>query len=136
VSDAEYAEYEATCKRIRAENALLLEEFAGWLKARGLAKSTVAGHCERIEFYVNDFLLYEDAVTAAEGFDRAGMFLGFWFIRKALWANRAHIRSNAASLKKFYAFMAETGRVSQEDLDGLKEKVKEEMPDWLATMDR
>ena len=64
------------------------------------------------------------------------MFLGYWFIRKAMWASEASIRGNAASLKKFYKFLHEQGMVSEEDLDFLKETIKEEMPEWLATLSR
>jgi site-specific recombinase XerD len=48
------------------------------------------------------------------------MFLGYWFICKAMWASRASIKSNAESLKKFYAFMVAKGRVTQEDLPDLR----------------
>jgi hypothetical protein len=64
------------------------------------------------------------------------MFLGYWFIRKAMWSSASSIKSNAASLKKFYTFLHERGLVSQDDLDSLKETVKEEMPEWLATLAR
>ena len=132
----DYAKYEKACKRIREENAKLLDEFADWLTAKGLSESTVGRHCGNIEFYINDFLLYEDAERAEAGVYMAGMFLGYWFIRKAMWATRASIKSNAASLKKFYAFMLEKGNIKQEELDDLKLQIKEEMPEWLATLAR
>ena len=53
-----------------------------------------------------------------------------------MWSNQAQIKSNAASLKKFYTFMNEQGLVSDEDLDAMKAEIKEEMPEWLATMER
>jgi len=52
------------------------------------------------------------------------MFLGYWFIKKAMWASQASIKSNAASLKKFYAFLLEKGLVEQEDLIELEETIK------------
>jgi len=33
-------------------------------------------------------------------------------------------------------FMYEHGKISKEDLSIVKEHIKEEMPEWLATMDR
>ena len=45
-------------------------------------------------------------------------------------------KRNAASLKKFYAFLADKNLVDKEDLDDLKETIKEEMPEWLATLKR
>jgi len=64
------------------------------------------------------------------------MFLGYWFIKKAMWANKTAIKENAASLKKFYQFMYEQCKISEEDFSALKESIKKEMPEWLATMDR
>ena len=116
----DYAKYEKDCERIRQENAKLLDEFADWLAAKGLARKTISRHCDNLDFYLDQFLLYEDAETAEDGIHMAGMFLGYWFIRKAMWASQASIKANAASLKKFYTFMQQQGKVSREDLDALK----------------
>ncbi len=53
-----------------------------------------------------------------------------------MWANKTAIKENAASLKKFYRFMYEQRQISEEDFSVLKESIKEEMPEWLATMDQ
>ncbi len=132
----DYAKYEEDCVRIRAENDELLAEFSSWLQQRNLKDSTIGKHVENIDFYVNEYLLYEDADEAKDGIYGVGMFLGYWFIKKAMWSSPAHIKSSAASLKKFYTFMTEKGLVDKEALDDLKERIKEEMPEWLATMDR
>lgn len=63
-------------------------------------------------------------------------FLGYWFIRKALWASEASLRSTTASLKKFYTFLNEQGLVSESDVTLLYETIKEDLPDWLATLRR
>ncbi|MBW2075791.1 MAG: recombinase, partial [Deltaproteobacteria bacterium] len=93
-------------------------------------------HTSNVDFYVNEFLLYEDAVEAKDGVGEIGMFLGYWFIKKAMWANKTTIKENAASLKKFYQYLYEDGKVSEEAFSALKETIKEDMPEWLATMDR
>lgn len=61
-----------------------------------------------------------------------GGFLGYWFPHKAMWASRAAIKSNAASFKKFYTFMNERGLVTDDDLQELKEEIKECLPDWMT----
>lgn len=132
----DYAKYQKECERIRKANAQLLEEFSAWLRAKGLSDKTVRTHCENMDFYLNHFLLYEDAEEAASGVSRVNMFLGYWFIKKAMWASKSSIRSNGASLKKFYSFMAETGRIDKDDLDDLKADIREGMPEWLATIAR
>jgi intergrase/recombinase len=133
---SDYERYEKNCKKIRAANERLLNEFEAWLKSSGLSEKTIRNHISNIDFYINEYLLYEDATQAKDGVNAVGMFLGYWFIRKAMWASPSSIRGNAASLKKFYAFMQEKGLIDREDLDGLKLTIKEDMPEWLATLER
>jgi site-specific recombinase XerD len=131
-----YQEYERACKRIKKDNAKLLDDFDQWLSGKGLAEKTVRRHRDNIEFYINTFLLNEDAIPAKEGATHISMFLGYWFIRKAMWASPSAIRENAASLKKFYTFMHEQGHIDADDLQDLKETIKEEMPEWVGTVER
>ncbi|MCI5207392.1 MAG: recombinase [Candidatus Electrothrix sp. ATG2] len=132
----DYEKYEQDCKKIRKANEDILDEFYAWLKASGLSKKTIKKHVGNIDFYVNEYLLYEDAIKAKDGAGDVGMFLGYWFIRKAMWASQSSIKSNATSLKKFYTFMHEKGLISKNDLTDLKQRIKEEMPEWLATLAR
>ena len=132
----EYEQYEMDCERIRESNKKLLEAFAVWLRQSGLSSKTVETHTANVDFYLNEFLLYEDAEEPEEGVRRIGMFLGYWFIKKAMWASASSIKSNAASLKKFYTFLQERGAVSEDELDWLKGVIKEEMPEWLARLAR
>ena len=131
-----YAEYEQACKTIREENAVLISEFSDWLEAKNLSTATIENHCDNIDFYVNEFLLYEDATPAADGPDEVGMFLGYWFIRKAMWASETSMKSNVASLKKFYQFMYERGRIELEALQDMKAQIKDGLPRWLETLRR
>ena len=132
----DYEQYEIECKRIRKSNEGLLDEFETWLRRSNLSDRTVSKHIDNIDFYINEFLLYEDPVEPQDGAYSVDMFLGYWFIRKAMWSSKASMKSNAASLKKFYTFLHERGLVSKDDLDSLKETIKEEMPEWLATLAR
>jgi len=132
----EYQNHEQVCKRIKKDNVKLLEQFNQWLSEKGLAEKTLRRHVENADFYINTFLLYEDAIPASEGVSRISMFLGYWFIRKATWAGPSAIRENAASLKKFYTFMQEQDEVSAEALQDLKETIKEEMSEWMGTVER
>lgn len=132
----DYEKYEANCKKIRKSNSKLLRDFEAWLKASKLKDKTIRNHVGNVDFYINEFLLYEDAVEAKDGALDIGMFLGYWFIRKAMWSSPAQIKSNAASLKKFYTYLFEKKMIDKEELDDLKAKIKEEMPEWIATMNR
>ena len=132
----DYEKYEKECKRIRKENEKLISDFEKWLSAKALSSKTIEKHASNVDFYVNDFLLYEDAIEAADGVSSIGMFLGYWFIRKAMWASKSAIKQNAASLKKFYEFMLERRKIAKESFEHLKETIKEDMPEWTATMER
>jgi len=129
-------DYEKDCKKIRKTNERLLNEFEVWLKLSGLSENTINKHFSNIDFYVNEYLLYEDVTEAKDGVGSVDMFLGYWFIRKAMWANQSSIKGNATSLKKFYTFMHEKGLIDKEDLIDLKQTIKEYMPEWLATLRR
>ncbi len=132
----DYEKYEADCKKIRKTNKRLLAEFETWLKSAGMADKTIRNHLSNVDFYINDYLLYEDAIGAKDGVSEISMFLGYWFIRKAMWASPASIKSNAASLKKFYAFLLEKGLIRDKELTELTETIKEKMPEWLARLKR
>jgi site-specific recombinase XerD len=132
----DYAKYEQDCKKIRKNNKRLLNEFQVWLKSSGLSENTIKKHFSNIDFYINEYLLYEDAIEAIDGVGSVNMFLGYWFIRKAMWSNQSSIKSNATSLKKFYTFMHEKGLIDKKDLIDLKQTIKENMPEWLATLRR
>jgi len=132
----DYDKYEEDCKKIRKYNERLLNGFELWLKSSGLSEKTTTSHRSNIDFYINEYLLYEDAIEAKDGVHDIGMFLGYWFIKKAMWASQSSIKGNATSLKKFYSFMHEKGLVDKDDLVDLKETIKEDMPEWLATLRR
>jgi site-specific recombinase XerD len=129
-----YREYEKACERIRRDNKHLLSDFGAWLMKSGLSEKTMRQHVQNIDIYVNDYLLCEDPTEAKEGVHNVGMFLGYWFIKKVSWSSESAIRSNVASLKKFYSFMQERGLISEEALSDMREKIKEDLPEWLATM--
>jgi hypothetical protein len=73
-----------------------------WLKSSGLTENTINNHLSNIDFFVNEYLLYEDATEAKDGVGFVGMFLGYWFIRKAMWSSQRSIKRNATSLKRFF----------------------------------
>jgi len=131
----EYQKWEAECNRIRKENGILLKAFGTWLSKKKLKEKTIASHIDNVSFYINDFLLYYDVIEAKDGADNIGSFLGDWFIRKAAWSSKAHIKASAASFKKFYTFLLEKGDIEEEELIELKAIIKEEMPDWLDNVE-
>jgi hypothetical protein len=129
-------EIEKEIEKIREDNDKLLKNFKTWLEKDGLKEKTIDSHVKNCDFFINEFLVYEDAIPANEGGSYISMFLGYWFIKKAMWASPAAIKENGASLKKFYTFLLELGEIEEKDLTELTTTIKEEMPDWIATMKR
>jgi len=134
----DYETYKKETQKIRASNKILLVEFESWLKDSGLSTKTIKRHSSNIDFYINEYLLYTDAVSPEEGTNSGyvSMFLGYWFIRKALWASATSLKTNAASLKKFSKFLFENNKISKEELDEISSTIREEMPEWQAVLRR
>jgi len=131
-----YEQYEQDCERIIKDNEKLLNEFEKWLSDKKLSPKTIANHRNNVDFYINTFLLHEEAIDASDGVYEVDLFLGFWFIKKAMWASKSTIKNNATSIKKFYEFMLEKGNIDEEAYKELKEEIKTNMREWLDTMDR
>lgn len=136
MTDRKWKEYEQKHERIREENRPLLADFEKWLSEKGLAASTIQRHVENVDFYVDSYLLDSEGLPAREGAGCVSMYLGYWFIRKALWSSASSIKQNAVSLKKFYTFLHERGDVPAEDVEDVKETIKDGMPEWIATLER
>ena len=129
----DYQQYEEGCKQVRQVNRGLLDEFASWpKKIAGLSNKTIKSHRANVDFYINEFLLYEDVIAATEGIYRIDMFLGYWFIRKAMWASPASIKSHAVSIKKFYSFLLTKDLIKSDALEKLAEMIKDGLPTWVA----
>lgn len=94
----DYEEYEKQCKEIRAENDNLLKIFEEDLKSKGLSEQTIGRHISNVDFYINEYLLREDARTMEEGVAAIDTFLGYFFIRKCMWSTPGTIKSTAATL--------------------------------------
>ena len=130
----EYEIYEIECKKIRKENRKLLNSFRKYLGSKKLSKKTVDKHVSNIDFYINEFLLYEEPSKAKEGVNKLDYFLGYWFIRKAMWASVTSIKENITSLKHFYTYMHTIDEIDLEKLNAMKEEIKESKDKWLETI--
>lgn len=126
-----YEQYEEEAEKIRAENAVLLKGFRKWLEESGIKEQTVKKHTGNVSFYINEYLLREDAARPQEGISALNGFFNWFFPRKAMWSNVTTTKETVASLKKFYRFLVDIGSVDATDYQWLLEEVKSEMPEWL-----
>lgn len=131
---SDFEDYEKECELIRKQNSVLIKKFSQWMKDKNLSDKTIDKHCKNINFYIDEYLLYSDACPASQGVYAIGMYLGDWFIRKAMWANEASIKSNATSIKKFYEFMLSNNEIDTEMFDELKDDIKQNLPKWVDTI--
>ena len=120
-------------KELEKENEALTEEFRRYLEEKYLTYKTISNHVDNVDFYTNTYLLdHYDGVDAVKGIDYSyiGDFFGYFFIRKCMWSTPYTIKTTAASIKKFYKFMCETGRVTKEEYEDFAYYLKESIEDW------
>ncbi len=119
----------------KSKNEKLIEEFSKWLESKKLSKKTIEKHLYNSDFYINEFLLYYESQEPKDGMEYIDGFLGDFFIRKCMWSSKATIKENATSLKKFYQFMSEIGKVSKEDYKEFVEGISDSMEFYLDSYD-
>ena len=138
MSDADTSDvnsYDARVRAIRAYNRPVLDDFRAWLEQAGLSEKTVRNHVDNIDFFTH-YLVYSDPLKKPDEADGSDvrMFLLDWFPRKALWASVTSVKSYFASFKKFFQWMAETGRVSPATVDDVLATLKEGREDFLESV--
>ena len=116
--------------KIRAINKPLLQLFEDYLEESNLSKKTIKNHVSNADFYINEFLLYDDPNPMEDGCFMADSFFDF-FNYKCLWSSPTSVRGMGASLKKFYKCMLEHGKISKEYYEGFIDDIKEGMPYWI-----
>ena len=126
----DYEKYEQECEKIRKENNKLLDLFEKDLTLAGLSQKTIRSHISNVDFYINDYLLREDARPMEDGVGMVDDFLGYFFIRKCMWSTPSTIKSTAASIKKFYKCMLDHGKIKKKEYDYLCSVIKEGMEQW------
>lgn len=127
--------HEIDYKKVKQENEVLLDRFTEWLQAKKLSEKTIKNHVNNVSFYINEFLLYTRAIEAKNGAMDIGLFLGDWFIRKAMWSSINQIKANIASLKKFYTFMFESDYIDEEELYDMLDLIIDEKDSWAEAME-
>lgn len=128
----DYEKYEKECEKIRAINNELLDVFENDLTAAGLSSKTIRSHLSNVDFYINEYLLREDAHPMEDGVGTIDDFLGYFFIRKCMWSTPSTIKGTAASIKKFYKCMLDHGKIEKNKYDELCSEIKEGMPQWQS----
>jgi site-specific recombinase XerD len=136
MNEDSYAEYEKKAEDIRNKNNEYIEGFINYLQEQGLKEKTIEKHVFNVDFYINNFLLYYDALDVKYGCYKIDNFLGYWFIRKAMWSTPSSTKSNIASIKKFYRYLLENDIVDEDDYNDLCETINCSKEEWLDLVER
>jgi hypothetical protein len=131
MDDKEYDNWDEQVGNAEKENDDLIEGFSKYLTGKALDTKTIQKHIDNVDFYVNTFLLRYEIIPAEKGSYEIGDFLGDFFIRKAMWSTKAAVEQNIVSFKKFYTYLNEIGKLSDEDLFEMKLMIKEETETWI-----
>jgi site-specific recombinase XerD len=128
--------YDVHVEAIIAHNAPILASNQKSLEQAGLAKKTIKGHVENIDFFT-EYLVYYEPLTRLDEADEGDVssFLLDWFPRKAMWASVSSTKSYLASFKKFFQWMGETKRIPAEVVDDVLTTMKEEREDFLEAVE-
>ncbi len=94
-----YDEYEEQAEKERKKNKKIIQLFRNWLVDSGLKEKTVNKHIDNVIFYINEYLLYEEAIPATEGITSINDYFNWFFPRKAMWSSVASTKETVASLK-------------------------------------
>ncbi len=93
---------------------------------------TINRHLTNVDFYINTYLLREDAYDFTHGIWDIDDYLGYFFIRKCMWSTPGNIKSTAASIKKFYQCMLKQEMIQKADYEYLCETIKDNMWKWQS----
>ncbi len=128
----DYETYELKCKIITENNYQFIQQFKEYLTLQGLSDKTIRRHCDNVDFYLNTYSLREDANDYNFGCTSYALdnFFGYFFIKKCMWSTPNSIKSTAASIKKFYAFMLSKEYITKEQYEILTFTIKTNMEFW------
>jgi len=91
---------------------------------KGLKSTTISRHLDNVDFYINMYLLREDAHDFTQWAWMIDGYLGYFFIRKCMWSTPGNIKSTVASIKKFYRCMLKHEMIQEVDYEYLCETIK------------
>lgn len=103
---------------------------------RGLAPKTIKAHLKNIDFFLNTYLLFDEALplTMEEGVNAIDDFLGYFLEEKTYFAESTK-RSFVTSLLKFYKSMAAHGKIPPEQYEDVVESLRDGGAEYKALLE-
>jgi site-specific recombinase XerD len=126
-------DYDSRVKAIRAYNQPILKAFRAWLERTGISAKTVKNQVEDIAFFGEYLVYYDNPLKRLDEADEGDVysFLSDWFPRKALWSSPSSVKAYLTSFRKFFNWLGETGRVSEQVVRDVVDTLKEERETFL-----
>ncbi len=128
--------YDTRVQAIRDSNQPILDSFQAWLEQSGLTDKTIKSHLSHIRLFAEYLVYYDDPLKKLDQAHSGDVrtFLSYWFPRKVMYDSVPSPKSYMASLKKFFQWMGETGRVSPETVAGVLTTLKAGRDEFLESV--
>lgn len=99
----DFEKFEKQCDEIREINAKYIEEFVDELSKKGFVDKTIKRHYENVDFYLNTYLLREDALTMENGCkdEYLSDFFGYFSYVSVCGVHRIQLSQQWLVLKSF-----------------------------------
>ncbi|GEP19480.1 DUF6933 domain-containing protein [Pediococcus argentinicus] len=107
--------YEKIANEIKNNNKLLLKEFGKYLATQDLTDKTIKKHVDRVEFFINGYLVYPTLRTPLAAPDAVEEYLSDWYPRKAA-NSETDFKANVGSIKRFLKFLEVIGEIDAASL--------------------
>ena len=112
-------------------NRMYLDQFRKSLY--GMSDATIRKHVKNITVFLRDFLEVEH-LRADEAVEQDPYFFFNYLIEKDVADSPEEMDSFAASIRKFYRFMQDDGKISDRQYKKLSRAIKDGMPEWHNTL--
>lgn len=117
-----------------AEETTHLKEFKRSLDNAGLSPRTVRAHVKNVGFFIDEYLT-QRRLSPEEGLDEVEHYLGDWLVNEDEYTSKTFLRDSAASLNKFYQYLASNGRVSHVRQREVQQSVRAHLSGWVAALE-
>ena len=125
-------EYEKSCTLIREANKGYLSIYEKYLIDHGLSTRTVSRHMNNLDYYLNDYLLRDDALSMEDGIEKIDDYFSHFFIRQPNGATPGTIKSTSDSIRKFYQCMVVNNKIDKDGFICVCKTIKDSLPGWQA----
>lgn len=109
-------DFDLLCEKEIEKNEEYLKLFKEYLASEGLAETTIEKYVDRVDDYLNGFLLHREIITAKDGINYIGMFFSSWYPRFLI-PTVELTNSFALSIKKFYEFFLNQDIIKKEEYE-------------------